>query len=62
MGGGTRLQAVQVATLIDAILALPAPIDFPWHLFVTVPIAIFALLFICDESVEALNVAARTTS
>jgi hypothetical protein len=46
-------------TLIDAILALRSQVDFLWQFFVTVHIAIFALLFIYDEAVESLNVIAR---
>jgi len=53
------MQAIQEATLVDAILALRAQIDFLWQFFVTVHIAIFALLFIYDEAVDALNVVAR---
>src|SRR4029453_2458483 len=44
---------------VDAILALRAQIDFLWQFFVTVHIAIFALLFIYDEAVESLNIIAR---
>jgi hypothetical protein len=47
------------ATLIEAILALRSQIDFLWQFFVTVHIAIFALLFIYDEAVESLNIIAR---
>lgn len=47
------------ATLIEAILALRSQIDFLWQFFVTVHIAIFALLFIYDEAVESLNIVAR---
>jgi hypothetical protein len=54
------MEAIQEATLIDAVLALRSQIDFLWQFFVTVHIAIFALLFIYDEAVEALNVVART--
>jgi len=50
---------IEEATLIDAILALRSQIDFLWQFFVTVHIAIFALLFIYDEAVESLNVIAR---
>jgi len=47
------------ATLIEAVLSLRSQVDFLWQFFVTVHIAIFALLFIYDEAVEALNVIAR---
>jgi hypothetical protein len=50
---------IQEATLIEAILSIRAQIDFLWQFFVTVHIAIFALLFIYDEAVENLNVIAR---
>jgi hypothetical protein len=46
-------------TLIEAILALRSQVDFLWQFFVSVHIAIFALLFIYDEAVESLNVIAR---
>jgi hypothetical protein len=45
--------------LIEAILDLRAQIDFLWQFFVTVHIAIFALLFIYDHAVESLNIIAR---
>jgi hypothetical protein len=47
------------ASLIEAILALRSQVDYLWQFFVTVHIAIFALLFIYDEAVESLNVIAR---
>ncbi len=50
---------IQEATLIDAILSIRAQIDFLWQFFVTVHIALFALLFIYDEAVENLNIIAR---
>jgi hypothetical protein len=50
---------IQEATLIEAILSVRSQIDFLWQFFVTVHIAIFALLFIYDEAVESLNVIAR---
>ena len=50
---------IQEATLIEAILSLRSQIDFLWQFFVTVHIAIFALLFIYDEAVESLNFIAR---
>jgi hypothetical protein len=50
---------IQEATLIDAILAFRGQIDFLWQFFVTVHIAIFALLFIYDDAVESLNAIAR---
>lgn len=50
---------IQEAALIDMILHTRAQIDFLWQFFVTVHIAIFALLFIYDEAVENLNFLAR---
>jgi hypothetical protein len=50
---------IEEATLIEAILSIRSQIDFLWQFFVTVHIAIFALLFIYDEAVESLNVIAR---
>lgn len=50
---------IQEATLIDAILSIRGQIDFLWQFFVTVHIALFALLFIYDEAVENLNIIAR---
>jgi hypothetical protein len=50
---------IQEATLIEAILSIRSQIDFLWQFFVTVHIAIFALLFIYDEAVENLNIIAR---
>jgi len=50
---------IQEGTLIEAILGFRSQIDFLWQFFVTVHIAIFALLFIYDEAVESLNIIAR---
>jgi hypothetical protein len=50
---------IQESTLIEAILGFRAQIDVLWQFFVTVHIAIFALLFIYDEAVESLNIIAR---
>jgi hypothetical protein len=50
---------IQEATLIESILSILSQIDFLWQFFVTVHIAIFALLFIYDEAVESLNIIAR---
>ena len=49
--GGSRM--IQEGTLIEAILGFRSQIDFLWQFFVTVHIAIFALLFIYDEAVES---------
>lgn len=45
--------------LVDGIIATRAQIDFLWQFFITVHIAIFALLLIYDEAVESLNFIAR---
>jgi len=50
---------IQEATLIEAILSIRSQVDFLWQFFVTAHIAIFALLFIYDETVESLNIIAR---
>lgn len=45
--------------LIEAIMMTRSQVDFLWQFFVTVHIAIFALLFIYDHAVESMNVVAR---
>lgn len=45
--------------LVAAIMDTRAQIDFLWQFFVTVHIAIFALLLIYDHAVEGLNWLAR---
>lgn len=45
--------------LVEAIMAARGQIDFLWQFFVTVHIAIFALLLIYDHAVEGLNFMAR---
>lgn len=47
------------ATLVEAIIDMSGRIDFLYQFFVTVQIAIFALLFIYDEAVEGLSIFAR---
>ncbi len=42
-------------TLVDAIMATRSQIDFLWQFFVSVHIAIFALLFIYDHAIEGLH-------
>ncbi len=51
--------ALQESSLIDAIINTRSQVDFLWQFFVTVQIAIFALLLIYDEAVEGLSVLAR---
>jgi hypothetical protein len=50
---------IQESTLVEAIMAMRGQIDFLWQFFVTVHIALFALLFIYDHAVEGMNVAAK---
>ena len=50
---------LQESTLIEAIMAVRGQIDFLWQFFVTVHIALFALLFIYDHAVENLNAVAK---
>ena len=50
---------LQESTLVEAIMAVRGQIDFLWQFFVTVHIAIFALLFIYDHAVENLNAVAK---
>jgi hypothetical protein len=50
---------IEEAALIDMILHTRSQVDFLWQFFVTVHIAIFALLFIYDDAVENLNFLAR---
>lgn len=50
------------AALIEAIMSTRAQIDFLWQFFVTVHIAVFALLFIYDHAVEGMNAVARVLS
>ena len=46
-------------TLVEAIMSARGQIDFLWQFFVSVHIAIFALLLIYDHAVEGLNFTAR---
>lgn len=50
---------IEEQTLIEAIMTTRGQVDFLWQFFMTVQIAIFALLFIYDKAVESLNVFAR---
>lgn len=50
---------MQEQTLIEAIMHTRGQVDFLWQFFMTVQIAIFALLFIYDKAVESLNAFAR---
>lgn len=50
---------IEEHALIDMVLHARSQIDFLWQFFITVHIAIFALLFIYSEAVESLNFLAR---
>lgn len=50
---------IEEQALISAIMETRQQVDFLWQFFVTVHIAIFALLFIYDQAVENLNILAR---
>lgn len=47
------------STLVEAIMSVRGQIDFLWQFFVTVHIALFALLLIYDHAVESLNAIAK---
>ncbi len=49
-------------SLVEAMMDARGQIDFLWQFFVTVHIAIFALLFIYDHAVEGMNWAGRIFS
>lgn len=53
---------IEEHTLVDMILHARSQVDFLWQFFITVHIAVFALLFIYNEAVENLNFVARTLS
>lgn len=48
-----------IDTLISTIMAIRSQVDFIWQFFVTVHIALFALLLIYDDAVDALKAVAR---
>ena len=50
---------MQEQTLVEAIMHVRGQIDFLWQFFVTVQLALFALIFIYDEAVDSLNGLAR---
>jgi hypothetical protein len=45
--------------MIEAIMQVRGQIDFLWQFFVSVQLALFALIFLYDEAVDSLNVFAR---
>ena len=53
------MMPIQEQTMIEAIMHMRAQIDFLWQFFVTVQLALFALIFIYDEAVDSLNGLAR---
>jgi hypothetical protein len=53
---------MQEQTMVDAIMHMRGQIDFLWQFFVTVQLALFALIFIYDEAVDSLNGLARLLS
>ena len=58
--GSQNMAPLNEGTLVDAIMIARGQIDFLWQFFVTVHIAVFALLFVYDRAVESLNWIART--
>lgn len=54
------LEMLQEGVLIEAIIDTRTQIDFIWQVFITVHIALFALVFLYSETVAQWNVAART--
>ncbi|MFN0218461.1 MAG: hypothetical protein ACKVP4_06575 [Hyphomicrobium sp.] len=56
------MKLLEEPTLVEAIMDARAQIDFLWQFFVTVHIAIFALVFIYGTAVERLNWPARILS
>lgn len=51
---------IEEAALISAIMETRQQVDFLWQFFVTVHVAIFALLFIYDRVIENMNYVARS--
>ncbi len=56
------MKLLEEPTLVEAIMDARGQIDFLWQFFVTVHIAIFALVFIYGNAVERLNWPARILS
>lgn len=50
---------IEEAALLKAIISTRQQVDFLWQFFVSVEIAIFALLFIYDSVVENMNFIAK---
>jgi hypothetical protein len=53
------MTAFPESTLVEAIMSVRSQVDFLWQFFVTVHIALFALLLIYDHAVEGLNTIAK---
>lgn len=53
------MEMIQEGVLIEAIIDTRTQIDFIWQVFITVHIALFALLFIYSEAVDRWNALAR---
>ncbi len=49
----------QESTLVEAMMSVRSQIDFLWQFFVTVHIALFALLLLYDHAVDGLNALAK---
>ncbi|MGQ0456936.1 MAG: hypothetical protein ACT4OU_07730 [Hyphomicrobium sp.] len=56
------MKVLDESTLVEAIMDARGQIDFLWQFFVTVHIALFALVFIYGTAVERLNWPARILS
>ncbi|MFN3869566.1 MAG: hypothetical protein ACK4MF_10930 [Hyphomicrobiaceae bacterium] len=50
---------LEESALIEAIMMTRTQIDFLWQVFITVHIAVFAMLFIYGKSVDGLKVSVR---
>lgn len=50
---------IDEVTLVSAIIETRQQVDFLWQFFVTVQLAVFALLLIYDEAVESMNLLGR---
>ena len=46
---------VEEQIIVEAIMQTRSQVDFLWQFFMTVQVAIFAMLFIYDKAVESLN-------
>lgn len=50
---------IEESALLEAVMETRQQIDYLWNFFVSVHIAIFALLFIYDQAVESMNYVAK---